>query len=130
MAIEYWSWQDIELKIPQFGVFRLYNGQDLIRLDIKIKEGITERESLEYGWNWKTFGEFYQSLKDFNEKAKKTDFKNKYLQYSSGTNSIQISFYFSKQNWNLFYNFIDQAYREFAEQRKVFQERFGRRLNK
>lgn len=124
MSVEYWSWLFLECRISQFAIFRAYNGADLIRLDIKIKEGITERQSLEYGWSWPVFEEFCQSLTDFNRKVKKTDFKNKYLQYSSGTNSIQINFYFSKENWISFYEFISKVYREFDEQRKEFQEKF------
>lgn len=128
MNIEYWNWLFLECRIPQFGVFRAYNGQNLIRLDIKIKEGITERQSLEFGWNWPTFKEFYQSLTDFSEKVKKSDFKNKYLQYSSGSEQIQINFYFSKQNWILFYEWIKKVYQEFSEQRSEFERKFKRRL--
>lgn len=125
---EYWSWQDSALKIPEFAVFKIFNSLDLIKLDIKIKEEVSSREELSYSWNWPKFTEFYQNLKAYNEKIKKTDFKGKHILYSEGSELIQISFYFSKKNWDFFYNFIDQAYREFAEQRKVFQERFGRRL--
>lgn len=128
MTIEYWNWLESELKIPQFAIFRAYNGENLIRLDIKVKEGISERQSLEYGFNWPAFQKFVESLEDFSEKVKKSDFKNRYLQYNSGSDLIQIHFYFSKENWDLFYEFIKKVFYEFAEQRSEFERKYGRRL--
>jgi len=127
MSMEYWNWLDLELKIPEFAIFRAFNGADLIRLFVKIKEGISEREELNYGWNWKAFGEFYQDLTNFNEKVEKVKDLNsgeKALRYSSGSNRIQVTFYFSKENWTLFYAFMRKVYLLFSEQRQEFEQKF------
>jgi len=127
MNIEYWNWRDLECRIAGFAVFRAYNGEDLIRLDVKIREEVSSRESLEYCWDWPTFKEFYQSVEAFNRKVKKTaDFRGKYFRFSSGTDLISVAFYFSRENWSLFFDFIKGIYFQFAEQREEFEQKFGK----
>jgi len=128
MRQEYWNWLNLELKIPQFAIFRIFNGVNLIRLFVKIKEEVASREELNFSWNWKTFEESYHSLIDFDKKIKKVDFKDRYILYSSGSELIQIKFYFSKENWKLFFDFIKRSFEQFSEQRREFKQKFGRKL--
>jgi len=112
-----WNWKDFMLALPGFAVIRLYTGQDIVEMSLKVKEQAGERQSLELAFNSQTFGEFIESLKKINSKVEKKDFGSKSLKYNfSSESKTEFIFYFNKDEFKKFYRFLENCYKEIQEQ--------------
>jgi len=124
----FWAWRNFKLILPGFLIFRIYTGLDSIVLELKVKEQAGERQSLELTYNSQTFGEFIESLKGINGRVIKKDFGSKSLKYDfSSENKAELNFYFNKNEWIKFYQFLENCYKEIQEQelayKKISEER-------
>jgi len=112
-----WTWKDFKLILPGFVVFRLFTGQDLVEMSLKIKEETGERQELIITYNLETFQEFIISLKKINNKVEKKDFQGQALKYDfSSENKVEFSFYFNKDEFIKFYKFLEDCFREIQAQ--------------
>ncbi len=116
----FFTWQNWKLVILDFGVFNIRTGADSFELEIKTKEPGGEK-AVSYIWNSKELEKFYQELEEFNNKvAKVKDLKNKMIVFNCGEKKMQTSLYFKKDQWQKFYNTIEEAYKNYLDQKKMY----------
>lgn len=104
-------------------ILRLYTGQDIVEMSLKVREQAGERVELSLSYNLETFGEFIESLKKINSRVEKKDFGSKSLKYDfSSESKIEFNFYFNKNEFLKFYKFLESCYKEIIEQAREYRE--------
>ncbi|MBA7513354.1 hypothetical protein ES705_05369 [subsurface metagenome] len=115
-----WSWKSYKLVLLDFGILNIRTGANSFELEIRTKEPGGEK-IVSYIWNPKELEKFYQELEEFNNKvAKVKDLKNKMIVFNCGEKKMQTSLYFKKDQWQKFYNTIEEAYKNYLDQKKMY----------
>jgi len=118
----FFSWQSYKLIILDFGVFNIRTGADSFELEIKTKEPGGEK-AVSYIWNSEELEKFYQEIKKFDgQVAKVKNFKDRLVIFNCGEQKMQTSLYFSEGQWRKFYNTIEEAYKNYLDQKKIYAE--------
>lgn len=114
-------WNMKKLVILDFGIFSIQTGLASFELAITTKEpgGI---KKISYIWNIKELEKFYQDdISPFNKEVNKIkNIKDRLIVYNVGEKLAQTSLYFKKDEWEKFYSFFEQAYKNYLDQKKVY----------
>ena len=117
---QFFSWENYKLIILDFGILNIRTGAIFFELSITTKESSGEK-TVSYNWNIEELEKFYQEILKFNgQVAKVKDLKNRMIVYNCGEKKMQTSLYFKKDQWQKFYNMIEEAYKNYLDQRKIF----------
>lgn len=115
-----WAWKNYKLVVLDFGIFNIRTSRDSFELFITTKEPSGEK-TVSYIWNPEELEKFYQEIKKFNNQVAKTrDFKDKMIVFNCGEKKMQTSLYFKRDQWQKFFNLVGEAYKNYADQRKIF----------
>lgn len=114
------SWKSYKLVLLDFGILNIRTGLNSFELSITTKEPFGEK-TVSYAWNSKELEKFYQELRKFNSKVEKVKYlKDKMVVYNCGEKKMQTSLYFKIDQWNKFFNLIEEAYKNYLDQKKVY----------
>ena len=117
------TWKDSKLILPGFLILRVYTGSDLVEIALKTKEEAGERRELILSFGLDSFGEFIESLKKINSKVEKKDFGSKSLKYDFSFESrTEFNFYFNKDEFLKFYEFLENCNKEIIEQARGYEK--------
>ena len=114
------TWRSWKLLILDFGVFSISTGEDLFELVITTKEpgGI---KTLSYFWEPEELEKFFKEIKEFDGQVVKVkNFKDRLVIFNCGEQKMQTSLYFKKEQWRRFYNFFEEAYKNYLDQKKIY----------
>ncbi|MBA7490830.1 hypothetical protein ES702_01373 [subsurface metagenome] len=116
----FFSWQSYKLVLLDFGIINIRTSLNSFELSIITKEPIGEK-NLSYTWKPKELEKFYQEIREFNGQVAKTKgFRDKMIVFNRGERKMQTSLYFKKDQWDKFFNMIQEAYKNYEGQRKIF----------
>lgn len=115
-----WVWKSYKLVILDFGIFNIRTARDSFELFITTKE-LSGEKTVSYIWNPRELESFYQEIKKFNgQVAKVKDLRDKMIVFNCGEKKMQTSLYFKRDQWQKFFNLVEEAYKNYADQKKVF----------
>ena len=118
----FFSWQSWKLLILDFGVFNIRTGANSFELSITTKEPSGEK-AVSYIWNSEELEKFQKDIANFNEEVCKIkDIRDKMIVYNCGEQKMQTSLYFKKDQWQKFFNMIEEAYKNYLDQKKIYAE--------
>jgi hypothetical protein len=116
----FFSWPNYKLVILDFGIFNIRTSANSFELSITTKEPGGEK-TISYVWNPKELEKFYQEIKKFDSQVNKVkNLKNKMIVYNCGEKKMQTSLYFKKDQWQKFFGLVEEAYKNYLDQRKIF----------
>lgn len=116
----FFTWKNYKLVLLDFGIFNIRTGLNSFELEIKTKEPGGEK-TVSYIWDIKELEKFQKEIQEFDSQvAKAKNIENKMIVYNVGEKLVQTSLYFKKNQWQKFYNLINEAYKNYLDQRKVY----------
>ncbi len=116
----FFSWPNYKLVILDFGIFNVRTSRDSFELSITTKEPGGEK-TISYVWKPEELEKFYQEIKKFDSQVNKVkNLKNKMIVYNCGEKKMQTSLYFKKEQWQKFFGLVEEAYKNYLDQRKIF----------
>ncbi len=116
----FFSWPNYKLVILDFGIFNIRTSANSFELSITTKEPGGEK-TVSYIWDSKELEKFYQEIKKFDSQVNKVkNLKNKMIVYNCGEKKMQTSLYFKKEQWQKFFGLVEEAYKNYLDQRKIF----------
>ncbi len=115
-----WSWKSYKLVLLDFGILNIRTGANSFELEITTKEPSGEK-TVSYVWDSKELEKFYQEIKKFDSQVTKVkNLKDKMIVYNCGEQKMQTSLYFKKDQWQKFFGLVEEAYKNYLDQRKIF----------
>lgn len=115
-----WAWKSYKLVLLDFGIFNVRTSRDSFELSITVKEPVGEK-TVSYIWNPEDLEKFYQEIRGFNGQVGEVkDIKDKMIVFNCGEQKMQTSLYFKRDQWQKFFNLVDESYKNYKGQRKTF----------
>ncbi|GAI87170.1 unnamed protein product [marine sediment metagenome] len=126
-----WIWKDFKLVLPGLSVIRIFTGENLIEIALKVKEELEERQELNLAFSLNSFREFLRDLGKIDIKVIKKDFGSKSLKYDfSSESKVEFNFYFSKEKFLKFYQFLEDCKKQIEIQAREYKNLTEKEGNK